>query len=226
MPPALRIRDHTPSWGVRGALPRLLGPPVRLPGIVDRIAEGWWRLTPRVRSLLGALAVLGALGAVLLRIALSPYGPPTTVLVTTVELAAGATPSPSDVSPARWPAALLPPARPATRADLDGSRLTMDVTAGTVLTLAHLRDDGPLATLTRGSAAIPVPLTMLRGVTSGSRLDLVGVAGDGSGRTIAREARVLAVDGDTVWLEVTRDRAADVAAAALRGTLSGAVLAE
>jgi Flp pilus assembly protein CpaB len=170
--------------------------------------------------------VLATLGAVLLRIALSPYGPPTTVLITTVELAAGTAPSASDVTTERWPRALLPSAPPATRADLDGSRLTMGVTAGSVLTLAHLRDDGPLAALTPGSAAVPVPVGTLRGVRSGSLVDLVGVAGDGSGRTIAREARVLTVDGDTVWLEVARDRAADVAAAALRGTLSGAVLAE
>jgi hypothetical protein len=50
--------------------------------------------------------------------------------------------------------------------------------------------------------------------------------GDGTGRTIARDVRVIAVDDDTVWLEVSRDRAPDVAAAVLRGTLSGAVLAQ
>jgi len=226
MPPALRILDRAPSRGARGVMPRFHGPPVHLPGLLDGIAEGWWRLAPRVRATLSVLAVLAALGAVLLRIALSPYGPPTTVLVATVELPAGTVPGPSDIATARWPRGLLPAAAPATRDDLNGTRLTKDITAGTVVTRAHLRDDGPLAGLAAGAAAVPVPTAMLRGVAAGSRVDLVGVAGDGSGRAIAREARVLAVDGDTVWLEVTRERAADVAAAALRGTLSGAVLAE
>jgi len=226
MPPALRSRDRAPSEGARGVLPRLLGPPARLPGVVDRVAEGWWRLAPRARTALTGLAVLAVLGATLLRIALSPYGAPVTVLVATSDLMVGTIPGASDVTTARWPRALLPPSPPAARGDLGGARLSMGIAAGTVLTRAHLRDDGPLAELTPGAAAVPAPLGSLRGAASGALLDLVGVAGDGSGRTIARGVRVLAVDGDTVWLEVERDRAADVAAAALRGTLSGAVLAQ
>ena len=207
-------------------MPRLLGPPVLLPGVVDRIAEGWWNLAPRTRSAAGGVAVLVVLGTVLLRIVLSPYGAPVTVLVATRDIAVGSVPGPADVSTARWPRTLLPPAPPAGRSDLVGARLTMGVAAGTVLTLAHLRDDGPLAGLGPGAAAVPVPGGLLRGASAGARMDLVGVAGDGSGRAIAREVRVLAIDGDTVWLEVGRERAADVAAAALRGTLSGAVLAD
>jgi Flp pilus assembly protein CpaB len=226
MPPALRLRTRTPSEGARGALPRLPGPPFLLPGIGDRIAEGWWRLTPRARTLLLSAAVLLSVAAVLLRIALAPYGPPVPVLLTTGELAVGASPGPTDVTAATWPRGLLPLSAPATREDLAGARLTMGVAAGTVLTRAHLRDDGPLAGLSAGAAAVPVPPGLLRGAREGARLDLVAVSGDGSGRTLARDVRVLAVEQDAVWLEVARDRAADVAAAALRGTLSGAVLAE
>jgi Flp pilus assembly protein CpaB len=226
MPPALHLRTRAPAEGARGALPQLLGAPFRLPGVADRIAEGWWRLAPRARLALGVLAVVLALATVLLRIALSPYGPPVPVLVAAVDLTEGAVPGSSDVVAARWPRDLLPPAAPATRADLAGSRLAVGVTAGTVLTLRHVRDDGPLADLAAGGAAVPVPAGLLRGAEAGVLLDLVTVAGDGSGRTVARDVRVLAVDGDTVWVEVLRERAADVAAAALRGTLSGAVLAE
>jgi len=226
MPPILRTPDRSPSAGVRSLVPGLNGPPVRLPWVVDRISEGWWHLAPRTRSAVSGLGVLVVLGMVLLRIVLSPYGAPVTVLVATRDLAVGAVPGPADVMTARWPRTLLPPAPVVERSALDGARLTMGVAAGTALTLAHLRDDGPLAGLGPGAAAVPVPDGLLRGARAGARLDLVGVAGDGSGRTIAREVRVLAVDGDTVWLEVVRERAADVAAAALRGTLSGAVLAE
>jgi len=225
MPPALRLRDRAPDEGARSTLRWLPGPPLRLPAVADRIAEGWWRLTPRARTVLTVGAVLATLSAVLLRVVLSPYGPPATVIVTTTDLDAGAVVGTSDVTVARWPRTLLPPAPAATREDLAGARLTMAVTAGTVLTVRHVRDDGPLADLAAGAAGVPVPTAALRGAAVGARLDLVTVAGDGTGRVVARDVRVLAVEGDTVWLEVARDRAADVAAAVMRGTLSGAVLA-
>lgn len=225
MPPALRIRlrdrdvdaPRPSSWSA--------GPPLRLPAAVDRIAEGWWRLTPRTRAAVGVVTALALLVAVVLRLALSPYGPPAVVLVTRADLAVGTTVAATDVERTRWPVELLPAASPATRAELGSARLAADVPAGTVLTRAHLRDAGPLATLAGGAAAVPIPTELLRGVTPAARLDVVGVAGDGSGRVLARDTRVLAIEDGTVWLEVGRDEAADVAAAALRGTLSGAVLA-
>lgn len=226
MPPVLRLRSRAPIEGAHGASTWLPGPPLRLPGITDRIAEGWWRLTPRARTVLAALSVAITLVTVLLRIALAPYGPPITVLITTSDLEVGTALGPDDVSTARWPRDLVPPAPLTSRADLVDARLAIGVTAGTVLTLRHVRDDGPIATMTAGTAAVPVPAGLLRGADGGRRLDLVTVVGDGTGRTIARDVRVLAVDGDIVWLEVPRDRAPDVAAAALRGTLSGAVLAK
>ena len=210
---------------MRGALPRLHGPPLRLPVVGDRVAEGWWRLTPRARTALGTAGALVAVAAVLLRIALSPYGPPVPVLVAGSDLAPGAQAEAADVVTARWPRELLPSSGPASREDLLGARLATGVLAGTPLTRDHLRHDGPLADLAPGAAAVPVPAALLRGADARTRLDLVAVSGDGSGRTLAQDVRVLSVEGDTVWVEVGRDRAADVAAAALRGTLSGAVLA-
>jgi hypothetical protein len=70
-----------------------------------------------------------------------------------------------------------------------------------------------------------VPSGALRGASGGTRLDLVVTLGDGSGRTLARDVRVLAEEGGTTWLEVERALAPDVVAAAARGTLSAAVLA-
>lgn len=194
--------------------------------VVDRIAEGWWRAGPRARLALTVLAALLALGAVLLRVALSPYGPPVAVLVAGTDLAPGAPIDHTDVTDARWPRSLLPAGPVATRDDLAGARLTSGVVAGAVITRRHLRDDGPLAGLGTGSAAVPVPADLLGDLAADARLDLLGVAGDGSGRTVARDARVLTVEQGTVWVEVPRERAADVAAAALRGTLSVAVLAD
>lgn len=189
------------------------------------MAEGWWRLTPRARSAIIALAAVATVAAVLLRVALSPYGPPVDVLVTTRDLTAGSELGPGDVAVRRWPRDLAPQEPLQDRVDLVGTRLTARVTAGTVLDAGHLRGDSPVARLDADRAAVVIDAQLLQGVTVDTRLDLVGVAGDGSGRMLARDSRVLAVEDGAVWIEVPRDRAADVAAAALRGTLSGAVLA-
>ncbi len=225
MPPALRLRFRDRAVDAPRSPARSAGPPLRLPVAVDRIAEGWWRLTPRARVTVGAVGAAALVATVVLRLALSPYGPPTVVHVARTDLAVGSTVTLGDVDRTRWPVGLLPAAAPATRAELDGVRLAADVPAGTVVTRDQLRDAGPLATLVTGAAAVPVPGDLLGGVAPAARLDVVGVAGDGTGRVLARDVRVLAVEDGTVWLEVDRDAAADVAAAALRGTLSGVVLA-
>lgn len=191
---------------------------------MDRIAEGWWRLPPRARTAIAAVGVILVVAAVLLRVLRSPYGPPVPVLVAVRELPVGARVDATDVTVERWPRDLVPPGPLTTPTQLADTRLTARVTVGTVLTDAHVQDDGPLATLGAGRAAVAVPAGLLHGVGVDARLDLVGVAGDGSGRVLAQDGRVLAVEGETVWLEVGRERAADVAAAALRGTLSGVVL--
>jgi pilus assembly protein CpaB len=206
-----------PTW--------LHGAPYRLPGAADRIAEGWWRLSPRLRLLLGAVAAASLLTSVLLRVALSPYGPPVPVVVVTEDLRAGDALAGPAVALARWPRELVPAGALSQRSDAVGARLTMGVTAGTAITARHVVGDGPLSGLAAGAAAVPVPSSALRGVAGGVRLDLIVTLGDGTGRALARDVRVLAEDGGTTWLEVDRALAPDVAAAAARGTLSAVVLA-
>ena len=225
MPPALRPRTRASHADAPRVTTWLPGPPLRLPSVMDRAAEGWWRLTPRARGAIIVLITVMTVAVVLLRVALSPYGPPVDVLVATRDLASGSALGPDDVTVRRWPRDLVPSEPLQDPDDLVGTRLTARVTAGTVLATPHLRDDDPLARLGVDRAAVVIDAGSLQGVAVDARLDLVGVAGDGSGRTLARDGRVLAVEDGTVWIEVPRDRAADVAAAALRGTLSGAVLA-
>jgi Flp pilus assembly protein CpaB len=178
-----------------------------------------------MRLLAGAGAALAVLSVVTLRVALSPYGPPIAVLVAAEDLRVGDVLTTSDVSIARWPRELVPAGALARRSEAVGDRLTMGVTAGTALTARHLTGDGPLIGLAPSSAAVPVPSGALRGATGGVRLDLVVTLGDGSGRILARDVRVLAEESGTTWLEVDRALAPDVAAAAARGTLSAAILA-
>jgi len=175
---------------------------------------------------LALLAAAAVIAAIVTRIALSPFGPPTSVVIVTSDLPAGIAIAEADVAQARWPVSLVPDDALLSQRDAIGARLTIGVTAGTVLTDRHVRRGGPLAELRPGMAAVPVPTGLLRGVTARARLDLVATTGDGSGRGLARDVLVLAVDGDTTWLEVERGRAPDVAAAAARGTLSVAVLAQ
>ena len=225
MPPALRIRVRAHDADAPRATSWLPGPPLRLPSVLDRIAEGWWRLTPRARSGIGLLAAVATVTVVMLRVLLSPYGPPVAVLVATRDLQSGDAVGATDVAVARWPETIIPPAALAAAEELIDMRLTSGMTTGTVLTASHVRDDGSLARLASGLAAVAVPAELLHGIPVEARVDLVGVAGDGSGRTLAQDSRVLAVEGDVTWLEVERGHAADVATAALRGTLSGVVLA-
>jgi pilus assembly protein CpaB len=206
-----------PTW--------LHGAPYRLPGAADRVAEGWWLLSPRIRLLLGAAFAAMVLTAILLRVALSPYGPPAPVLVAAADLRVGEVLAGSDVIVARWPRELVPPGALSQRSAVVGGRMTMGVTAGTALTARHVTGEGPLTGLAPGLAAVPVPTSALRGASGGVLLDLVVTLGDGTGRTLARDVRVLAEEGGTTWLEIDRALAPDVAAAAARGTLSAAVLA-
>jgi len=162
---------------------------------------------------------------VVLRVAMSPYGPPSIVLLAAEDRRVGHVLTGSDVVVARWPRDVAPRDALQHRTDVVGRRLTMGVTAGTALTSGHVTGDGPLTGLAAWTAAVPVPSGALRGASGGTRLDLVVTLGDGSGRTLARDVRVLAEEGGTTWLEVERALAPDVVAAAARGTLSAAVLA-
>jgi len=179
-----------------------------------------------MRLLLGVAAALLVLAAVVVRVAASPYGPPVLVLVVAHDRQAGDILAGGDVTQVRWPRDLVPAGALSQRPEAVGHRLTMGVTGGTALTDRHLTGDGPLTGIARGTAAVPVPSGAVRGLAGGTRLDLVVTLGDGSGRALARDVRVLAEEAGTTWLEVDRALAPDVAAAAARGTLSAVVLAD
>ena len=191
--------------------------------MVDRISEGWWRISPRRRSVL-ALVVGAALTlVVLLRVALSPYGPPLRVVVATRDLAVGTRLDVDDVVEARWPASLVPDHLLADRTDALGAALSTGVVAGSPISRRHLDGDGVTGALADWAVAVPVPAELLPPLVAGGRIDVVVTLGDGSGSAAASDVRVLSIDGGIVWLEVERARAPDVSAAAGRGTI-GAVL--
>lgn len=225
MPSVLRSRVGIALHATRELSAWSQGPPVRLPATLDRLAEGWWRLPPRARAVLLMLGAVLAAGAVLLRVALSPYGPPVPVLVATRTLEVGTTIGAQDFEVVRWPRSLAPPGTLHHDAEVtEDATLVIGVVRGAPLTVLHVDAAGPLANLPAGAAAVPVPVDLLAGVGAGARVDLVVTLGDGSGRRLASDVRVHDGDGRLVWLEVDRALAPDVTAAASRGTLSAVVL--
>lgn len=216
MPPAPR-----PLHRLLAAWPGLGGPPPTVPAVVDGALERWWALPPRLRAAAALAALLLVAGSGVLRVARSPYGPPVAVVVAERDLAVG-DPAAGAVAAERRPLTLVP--RDAVAELPDEATLAMGVVAGTVLTARHLRPGGPLADLPAGSTAVAVPADAVPGASPGRRLDVIVVRSDGGGAVVAPDARVLATEGDRVWLTVPRAAAPDVAAAAARGLLSVALL--
>lgn len=205
-----RLRGHARPWH---------GPPPTLPELVDRASDRWFGLPPRLRA---AVIAAGAVGLLLLAgagAARSPWGPPVEVLVATVDLEAGAPVAPDHVRTERRPAGLVPDDAVRELGEVAAPRAAGTVVAGSILTLRHLAGDPITRGLADGRAAYPVDSAALPPLRAGQRLDLVAGDLEGRGRTLARDVRVVAVTDGTVWLDVARDDAPDIAAAALRDGL-------
>lgn len=205
------------------------GPPARgapfvLPAWLDVAVERWWALAPRWRVvLLGGLAVV-ALALVGRGATASPWGPPREVLVAAGDRPAGHPLSPADARPATWPEDLVPTDALAAGDLASGGdlRLAAPVADGAVLTRAMLVD-GVAGLLDDGDAAVAVPVDGLPALVPGDGVDVVAARTDGGGQRLATGARVLALDGDFLWLGVPADRVDAVAAAGAAGRLTLAV---
>jgi hypothetical protein len=199
---------------------RFDGAPPALPPILDRASERWWRTSPRIR----VLAVLTGIGALLfagtVRLASSPWGPPTEVLVAARDLAVGERVSASDVRRADWPVTLVPPGA---LTEVAGT-VVAPVPAGGVVTDRHVGDGGLGAAVPTGHAAVAVPAELVPDLPTGAHLDLIGSDLEARGVPLAAAATVLADGGEHVWVVVTRAEAPAVATAAASGALTVVVL--
>lgn len=200
---------------------RLDGTPAVLPRPVDALSERWFRTGPRVRLALIAVLCVGAVAALGLRAATSPWGPPTPVLVADADLPLGHPLAPDDVRPARWPADLVPADALTT---IGNVRLAVGVPAGTVMTGRHVASGGLAGALTADTAAVAIAAELLPALPSGATVDLVGAGTDGAGAVLASDVEVLRIDGEAVWVAVPRVTAAEVAAAAAAGRLTAVLL--
>jgi Flp pilus assembly protein CpaB len=194
--------------------------PLVLPARLDAWSDRWWALAPRVRVTVCVVLALAVVTAGALRGLTSPYGPPTQVLVATRDLSRGEVADRTALREATWPADLVPVGA---TLDADGD-LTAALPEGAVLTAGHLTEDGIGGLTEPGRAAVPVPVEQVAELPVGTRLEVIVSDADGHGRTLAADAEVVAGDAVSRWISVDRDAAAEVAAAALRGTLAVAVL--
>lgn len=200
---------------MRPSLPsRLDGPPPVLPAGLDRLSERWWSLRPRHRAI--AIVLLAAVVVLVgpLRLAASPHGPPTTVLVATRDLPVGHDLTADDLRTATWPRDLVP----------DGATtqargtVTGPLPRGAVATSAHLAPPGSgvAAAVPEGRVAVTIPAELLPPLPAGASLDLVAPDPDGTPRVVATDATVVTDDGTLVWVALAPPEAPAVAAAAAR----------
>lgn len=194
--------------------------PVALPGALDAVSERWWRLPPRLRAVVVAVAMVTTLALVGRGATTSAWGAPRQVLVLVADLPAGAAVGPADVERVAWPDDLVPPDA-VTELPAD-ARVRAPTTADSVLTARHLAS-GLAGLLSDGEAAVPVPLDGLPDVAAGDVVDVVTATPDGTGHRAASAARVVAVDATSLWLAVDADRVDAVAAAAASGRVTLAV---
>lgn len=196
----------------------LWGPPPSLPTALDAAAERWADIPPRLRWLVLGAVVVGALTLVGRGAVVSPWGAPTAVTVAARDLPVGHQVSDADLTTATWPATLVTDV--ADRQAVVGAVTTTAIPAGVPVRLAWVADAGLAGVLSAGRAAVIVVDPAAPLVRVGWPVDVVGRSFDGTTSVLAGAARVIAVDGDAVWLDVARDQAAAVSGAAARGDVS------
>ncbi len=198
----------------------LAGPPLRLPPMLDAVAERWWAATPRTRLLLGLLLVIVVLAAGVGHLAATPYGHPTTVLVAAHDLHPGQRLEAQDLRRRTVPADLVPDGA------LEAAQgvLASALPAGAIATDRHLGEGGWAAGLADGRAAVAVPSERLPALTAGTRVQLVAADHDGRGVVLGSDAVVLASELEEVWFAVDANDAVAITAAGQAGALAVVVL--
>lgn len=191
----------------------------------------WWLLV--ATAALSAGALVSSAVATAQRTQRS-WGSTRSVLVVERDLPAGHELQPGDISPRRWPQALVP--ADALETISESATLRVDVGRGEVLVARRVAPDGlrgVAATLGAGTRAVAIPVDP--GTTPplevGDRVDvMVALAAGDAGRTppgfvVAAAARVVAVDRDVaVTVAVDRDVAPRVAVALGLGSVTLALV--
>lgn len=202
----------------------LSGPAPALPATLDGLAERWARMPPRLRWTVVAVVVLAAAALAGAGAGRSPWGPTVQVLVATRQLAPGARLTVADVETVDRPAAAVPEDALTAVDQVRERPLALGVPVGAVVTGAHLREGGMAASLGPDRVAVALPAGDGPLLEAGQRLDLLSGDAQGAAIRLARDATVLGSDGTTMWVDVGRDEAPQVAAASRWGAVTFALL--
>lgn len=201
------------------------GPAPVWPRPLDAALEWWAGLPARGRVALRAAAAMLLVAAATGGLLEGRWGPPTPVLVTTVDVAAGAPLAAADVTVAERPRDLLPPdALRGTDSLPDAAVADGHLPAGTVVTGRVVRSGGPAGAVDPGTAVVPIPAEALPALPVGARLDLAVASLDGTSQVVARDAVLVADDGVWRWLQVDRTAVGAVARGVTDASLVAAVL--
>jgi pilus assembly protein CpaB len=217
--------DH-PRSPLRSLQRLVHGPPVALPGSIDRVSERWAAAPPRLRAAVVVITAFGVLASAGWGAARSPWGSPVAVLVASGDLAAGHVVTPEDVTEVTWPAAVAPDPAVGTADAVVGRALASAVPAGAPITAAHLSESGLASLLPPHRVALAVPMPDGPTAQAGQRLDLLAGDGSGGGRRLATGAVVLRADEEVIWVAVDRDDAPTLAGALAWGEVTVALLAD
>lgn len=200
------------------------GPYPRLPRPLDTLSDGWTRLRPRARVLVGLGVVLAVVLSVSARIERAERrwgGAPVRVLVAAEDLPAG-TAEPA-VRSLELPPAAVPP-QPLTRFP-HGAALALAAPQGTVLTQAHVDPRGPAAGLSAGLRAVPIPVESGWGVTAGGRVDVWVLGAEAEpAQQVASSALVVEVSDDGTSATALVGLAEDEVGPTTAGLALGSVL--
>lgn len=203
------VAGHLPAWPAR----------------VDHLGERWFALAPRLRLAVIVLTVV-VLGLTAVHVASrSPWGADVAVLVAARDVPAGSTLVAGDVIPAIRPAGTVPRGAVEASSTWVGSVLTGPLPEGAVVTAVHLVEAGLSGLVAPGRVAVAIPAGLLPPLEPGQYVDLLGGDGDLAGQHLARAGRVLANDGEHVWIEVDRTDAAAIGAVIAWGHVTVALLA-
>lgn len=179
---------------------------------------------PRVRLAIAAVGIVLLLVTAGRLATRSPWGGEVAVLVATHDLPPGHTLTAGDLVPAVRPVATVPGGVLDAGTAWVGAVTAGFLPSGATVTAGHLADGGLTDLVVAGRVAVAVPAELLPTLPPGRRVDLVGGTDHQGGRHLARDGRVLAGDGDHVWIEVDRDDAGAVSAAVAWGRITVALL--
>ncbi|WP_370323683.1 hypothetical protein [Euzebya sp.] len=199
------------------------GPPPALPGPLDRAAERWAHLPPRLRIALvvAAVMLLGALQANRLNVVQTRWGGEGQLVWLASATVAAGQPVSGAVERVRLPAVAVPPGAVTGRLPDDAS-LSLPLVEGAVLTEVHLAAEGPAAALPSDQRVVPLPVDPAWGVEAGTLVDVWAVADrDRPPEPLAQARTIVQLTDDgprpVALIAVQEDEVATITGALARG---------